>query len=388
MADNLTVLLSADDQQQRREITAALAGIDGLDTAPDFGDRAGEPPVEADLHILGEALERGDLIERIRLARERMPQTPLLVVSSDYRPEHVVEVMQAGANHFVTTPLGPAKLKEAVERVRQSILGPSAQPNGKVYSFISSKGGLGATVLSVNAAVSLTQAVKGKVLLLDNCLYQGDTSVLLDVVPERTIAHLSRNFHRLDRVYLEGTVVEHQSGLHLLAAPCEPDEGEFVESEHMTRIIQLARTIYAHTVVDCGSMSLGPTTRAALEVSERIFVVTDLSVPAVRNTDRLISRMRRLDIDPHKIEVVVNRFSRGTVLSVNEVEKTLRRRLFWLFPNEFDSIVSSINEGVPLVEKQSGCNFSRSVGQFTEKLMGRATKESFRGAKGLFGKVI
>ena len=141
-------------------------------------------------------------------------------------------------------------------------------------------------------------------------------------------------------------------------------------------------------IVDCTSMFVDDCTVEALKVSDRIFVTTDLSVPAVRNTARLCKLIEKMGINPNRLHIAVNRYIKGGTLSLEEVEKTLNRRIFWLFPNDFNDIVSSINRGVPIVKHQPSAPFSRNVMEFTEKLINAQAEAAYRGIRGAFGKAI
>jgi len=85
---------------------------------------------------------------------------------------------------------------------------------------------------------------------------------------------------------------------------------------------------------------------------------------------------------------VVNRYIKGSAISLDEVEKTLHKKIFWLFPNDFDEIISSINRGIPLVKLRPSSPFSRNILEFAQKLNNPQSSENYRGIRGAFGKAI
>jgi pilus assembly protein CpaE len=180
----------------------------------------------------------------------------------------------------------------------------------------------------------------------------------------------------------------HHSGLAFLPAPGDPEDSEEVSAEHIARILDLSRQLFDVVLIDCASMRVDDRTMEIFNLSDKIFVVTDLSVPAVRNAARLCKLIAKLGINQEKIEVVVNRYLKGGALSIEEVEKTLKKRLFWLFPNDFKDIVSSINHGEPLVEKQPDAPFAKNTIEFAEKLGNPRVDASYRGLRGTFGKAL
>lgn len=176
--------------------------------------------------------------------------------------------------------------------------------------------------------------------------------------------------------------------MDFLAAPLNPEESEEIIPAHVTKILDLARKLYDHIVIDCASMFVGECTIEAFRASDKVFVVTDLSVPAIRNAARLVKLIQKLEIPSSRVEIAVNRFIKGGAISLDEVEKTLGKNVFWLFPNDFDQIITSINRGIPLVKHYASSPFSKNVFDFVEKLHAPQVRENYRGIRGAFGKAL
>jgi pilus assembly protein CpaE len=173
-----------------------------------------------------------------------------------------------------------------------------------------------------------------------------------------------------------------------MAAPANPSEVTRIEPEHLDTILQLARKLYDHIVIDCTSMSLDKCNLEVLKASEKVYLVVDLSLPAIRNAARLSDLLEKSGIPPAKIEVTANRFIKGGSLSLSEVEKTLKKRLYWLFPNDFKNVISSINKGIPLIKFNPGAPLSKNILNFAEKLKDPHAQEHFRGVRGTLGRAI
>src|SRR5690606_764402 len=118
--------------------------------------------------------------------------------------------------------------------------------------------------------------------------------------------------------------------------------------EQVARVLQACRRLYPSVLLDCPAMTLDERTLEALRHAEKVMLVTELSVPAVRNAARLLKELRKLEID--RTEVVVNRFVKGQAGTLEEVEKTLNCRVFWLFPNDYEAALGSANRGTPLLK--------------------------------------
>jgi pilus assembly protein CpaE len=341
-----------------------------------------------DILIIDDRPEEIDTVSRLRKLKDLYADAEIFVVSTDHRPQHIVNLMKAGAGEYLSNPLNVVQLTDAIEEVRIKKANAGQVTQGTMYSFVGSKGGLGSTVIAVNAAAALAGKSRQSVLLCDMSLQSGDASVLLDVPPGPTVIDLSRNIHRLDVSLFRGAVTHHRTGIDFLAAPHDPEEGSDVNADQTSQILALANKLYDHVLVDCPSMSLDVCTLTVLHASEKIFIVTDLSVTAVRNASRFCNLIQKIGISPSRINFVINRYIKGSTLSIEEVEATLEKSVFWLFPNDFSQVVSSINRGVPLVKFQPNAPLSKNITEFVEKMQNSAAYGAYRGLKGTFGKAI
>ncbi|PLX81423.1 MAG: hypothetical protein C0614_06570 [Desulfuromonas sp.] len=340
-----------------------------------------------DIIIIDDSPDAGHLVNRIRAIKEQFPQVTLFTVSENKDPHQIIEAMKAGAAEYLVEPVSDKVVQNAIEEIRAKMASTGRLTKGKVYSFVSAKGGVGATVLAVNTAASLAMNKKSSVALLDMCFQSGDASTLLDIMPENTILDVCKNMHRLDVSLLRGIMTGHPSGLNFLAAPINPEDSEDITAENISGILDLCKKLFDHVVLDCTSMYANDCSIEAFSLSDKVFLVTDMSITAVRNTVRLFKLIRKFNVSAEKIEIVVNRYIRGGPLDLAEGEKNFEKPVYWLVPNDFSDIMSSINRGVPLVKFTPSAPFSKNLQLFVEKIQGLG-KEDFRGIKGTFGKFL
>ena len=135
-------------------------------------------------------------------------------------------------------------------------------------------------------------------------------------------------------------------------------------------------------------MNINDAKYEALKQSKKVFVISDMSVPSIRNTVRLCKMLQKFNISSEKIEIILNRFIKGGPLSLEEIEKNFFKKAYWLVPNEFADVISSINKGIPLVKLTPGSPFSKNILGLVKKVQGLTNDQNFRGLKGTFGKNI
>ena len=341
-----------------------------------------------DIILIDDILESDDLLSRVHAIKDNFPKTTLIVVSENKDHQNIISVMKAGVSEYLVEPVQEDLLYNAIEEVRAKRANDGRLAQGRIYSFVSAKGGVGSTVLAVNTAVSLAIDKKNAVALMDMSFQSGDASVLLDIVPQNTIMDICENIHRLDVSFLRGVMSGHSTGVSFLPAPVNPEDSEEIVSEYISSILSLSKKLYDHLVLDCGSMHINDCSVEAFKQSDKVFVVTDMSVPSIRNTVRLCKLIRKFGISLEKIEIIINRYIKGGALSLNEIEKNFDKPVYWLIPNDFSDIVSSINRGVPLVKLSSNAPFSKNMFEFVRKFQGILDDPDFRGIRGTFGKSI
>lgn len=392
MPQKINVAIEISNDELAKNIVQILDSMDSIRVQKWHGamGEKGEMAIKVspDIIIIDDDPESGMTLKRLSKMRHVFPQVAVFLISNDKRPEHIVEAMKAGATEYLVTPLTSKILSNAIEETRSKLAESGRIAKGLVYSFISSKGGLGATVLSVNTATALALTKKdGKsVALCDMSFQSGDASVLLDTLPETTIIDLCRNFHRLDVSLLKGAMTRHGSGLELLAAPVNPEEYEEIKPGQLEKIIKLLTKLYDAVIIDCQSMTINNSTIEIFRNSHKIFIAIDPSLPAIRNAVRITQLIRKTGIPESSIEYIMNRYQKGPVLSIEEAEKSLGKRIYWLFPNDFSDIISSINEGTPVVQLFPSSIISKNIENFTEKIMNKLDNPEYRGVKSSFGR--
>ena len=97
----------------------------------------------------------------------------------------------------------------------------------------------------------------------------------------------------------------------------------------------------------------------ALYAADTVFVVVNPDVPSVRNAQRLIDRVRQLGIGGERVRVLLNRAGAPGV-TATQIETALGYPVHHNFPNDYATVSSALNSGVPLALS----NHSEMAAQF------------------------
>jgi len=381
----ISIALISPEELQRKPLADALAELRGSVTRefvsyPELDDVP--KLLEADFDVVIVELDSNpeyalDLVESICANSS----TTVMVYSSRVYPEMLVRCMRAGAREFLTTPVTPSTIAEALIRaaVRRPVARPVKKTAGKLMVFVGAKGGSGATTLASNFAVALAQETSQSTLLIDLNLPLGDVALELGVKADYSTATALHSFDRLDFNFLSSLLVKHSSGLFVLTAPDKYTEVE-ASRESVEKLLTVARENFDYVVVDAGSR-FGATGKALFGDGAKVYVVTQVGISDLRNSNRLISEL--LSESGAQVEIVLNRFTpRGMMIDEGSITKALTMPAQWKIPNDYAAARNAQNTATPLVLKDSP--ISRVISQMARTATGAPANPEKRKRFGLF----
>jgi len=301
-------------------------------------------------------LDMADEPERaIRVASaiaQGSPAAALVGVGPELESSRLLEAMRAGLVEYLPRPVEADSVRDALSRVMRKrgwTDAASGHRNGKLLAFFSAKGGSGSTTVVTNVGIELHRLTGKKTLLVDLDLELGEIASLLGLRPRFHFVDLVRNFHRMDEDLLPSYIESHESGVHVLSAPVEPEYGEEVTGEQIARILGFLRHHYDYVLVDT-SKSLAPPALAALQNADPIFLVTNMDVPSLRNLKRCLPILDRVTAgEPERLRLMVNRYNPKSLVRLEDLEETLGIEVSWTLCNDYATVIQAISTGQPLV---------------------------------------
>ena len=220
--------------------------------------------------------------------------------------------------------------------------------NADVVLVFSGKGGVGKSVIAANLAASIARESSEEVALVDLDLQFGDDAVLLGLEPTRTISDIVERYPDVDPPFVTALMLEASPHLRVLPAPTSPELADLVTPEHVRGTLDILRSAFDHVVVDC-STHLGDVTLDALDYADRVVLVTDLGIPAIKETKLSLKLFESLGVARDKIFLVVNRADAGSEITVEQVEANLRFPVSVQVPSRDKVVLNSISRGAPFV---------------------------------------
>ena len=283
------------------------------------------------------------------LAKE-FPNLYILALSATREAEYALETMRAGAHDLLCKPLREVDLSIAIEKARKARLRKEpAERRGKIVTVFSNKGGNGTTTIASNLSETLATEHGKRVVVVDLVMGHGDVTMFFNVTPTYTLLDLARNSGKADPEYIDSLIVRHSSGVCILADPPRIEDAEQISADQVRDMLATLRSTFDVVIVDTPHQ-FDEKTLAALEMSDTILLVTLLNLPALKNTQRSIELFARLGIFDDRVQLVLSRYLPNDEISKESIEGILNCPVFYAVPNDYPTVLSSINRGKLLSE--------------------------------------
>jgi pilus assembly protein CpaE len=305
-----------------------------------------------------------------------------MAYSTTPNPEIMLRCMRAGAREFLKIPFDRGVIAEALVRISSlhSPVVPEKKTGGKLLVFLSAKGGSGVTTLACNYAVSLAQESEKKTLLIDLNLPMGDAAINLGLRASYSTINALQSSGRLDKSFLATLLVQHDSGLFVLAAPTDLATVQ-ASDDAIDKLLEVACQNFDYVVIDAGSRLELQHTRL-FDESSTIYLVTQIGVSELRNSNRLISKLR--GSGKPKFEIVINRYdSRSRDIEDEDIEKALTKPAEWKIPNNYALVRRMQNTATSLMEDDSA--ISRAIQEMARSVCGKKDGPKKKKGFSLFG---
>jgi len=186
----------------------------------------------------------------------QLASTPL--IAGVYEPPLALvrSLVRSGAHDVIPLPASLEEIESSLALLKQDLAkrqSVAAASTGKLVSVIKGVGGVGATALLSQLAIRYAQSEgrqSREACLIDLDLQFGDVAFQLGLRPKFSLMDLLEAGSRLDGELLRATCTEHSSGLKVIAAPGDMMPIEGMPTDHLLRIIELARREFDTVFVD------------------------------------------------------------------------------------------------------------------------------------------
>lgn len=292
---------------------------------------------------------------------QEFPSCKILALSDRPTVDLIVKVMRSGAKEFLSLPIIKNEFFDVLSKTYQELSGQAKKKSKcRVLTVFSNKGGIGKTSIASNLALELAKITKENVALIDLNFQLGDITTFLDLKPSFNISYMLHNLDKINEDFLLSTLEKYKdTSLYVLADPPYFKQADDISPKQISKLFDILKDTFSYVVVDTCAGFEGKT-MTALENSDLIFLVTIVNLPALRNCQRCLELFEKLGFDKSKTQILINRYMENDEIKADDVEEVLGRKIFWKIPNNYFTMMSAINKGVPVSEINSDSNVARS----------------------------
>jgi pilus assembly protein CpaE len=326
-------------------------------------------------------VEPADLKAIADVALNRMKPAVFYLCES-YSEKQLIDLMRAGISEVIHLPLngGSQALLDAVERIRQRHGVVAAyKTRAKVLSFISSKGGAGATFVASNVGYALAETIGKKVLLIDLHTQYGDAAFHLSNIPSNSSISDVVKEPYLDSMMIVSASIRITNNYFILQSPDHPSKSVGILPSHITNLIAVAGHDYDYIIFDLPNL-LNAIVMQALDLSQKVFIVTNPTISYLKALTHMIGLFNELAYASGKINIVLNRLDHIGGLNQKKVEEVITRPVQFTIAEDGTRAVESISIGTPIVKMYSDEAISQSIQAIAALIAGekiKSEKKSF-----------
>ena len=386
-SERIKVLIVDDIPDMRENLRKLLAFEPDIEVVGGSGAGTGREAVDMaiqlrpDVVLMDINMPDMDGIQATGAINTSVPAAAVVIMSVQSEPGYLRQAMLAGARDYLTKPISSEELYTTIRRVYDgnaamrrrvsesatmaaavgvsesaSSGGPglgSVAAAGHIVVIYSPQAGSGVTTLTTNIASALMRQ-DTRVLLVDCNLQFGDVDAFLNVKAGSDISKLTQAVDDIDQEMVDNVLVTHDSGLKVLVAPPLPEMAYDIAPDAVKEVVHLLSSAYDFVIVDTPTQ-YDDLTLKLFEIADRVVLVSNPTIPAVRNTRKILDNLDRNNPSlSDKIFFVLNRVTgekdkgRGTVPTAS-IEDHLKKEVMATIPLDERAVLTAVNRGVPVV---------------------------------------
>jgi pilus assembly protein CpaE len=305
------------------------------------------------------------------------PTIGVVALLQSNNPELILKSLRSGASEFMLAPLSDDQLHGALNKLLRVLPKSKTDPRtcGKTIAVLPAKGACGATTIAACLAFQVKRLGHQRVLLADMDPLAGTIPFVLKVKCAYSFMDVLTRGSDLDQDLWKAMVTTREN-IDVLLSPETITEAA-MDLEDPRPILDYARNNYDVVVLDAGT-AYGPWNAAQARHADEVLLVTTNELPALRGALRALSYFEANGINPEKVRIVVNRFSRDIGLSREVIATALNTDAFEVVPSDYETIQKSLFDGRPVA---SSTGVGKAIGHIAEKLVGRKTDSGAKDKK-------
>jgi pilus assembly protein CpaE len=269
------------------------------------------------------------------------------------------DLLAVGFNDYLSVPFAEGAMGRAVERaleLRDRTGGPVASHSGapktakpRTLAVIGARGGVGATTVAVTIAALLGARLREEVLLIDFDLHYGSLMLALDLEAIDALREALDQPDRIDALFIQQVAQKKSEYLYAMGAEETLTSGFQARPHAASDFLRSVHRRFRWIVADVprGDPVIQ---RQVIEASTDVLLITDLSLPGVRDAMRLEQLVQDVASGAQLHIATGGVDARRSAVKVADVERTLKRKVDCQIPADPGAALAAVNFGKPIPE--------------------------------------
>ena len=295
----------------------------------------------------------------------------VIVVLRDADVTTTRRLVREGASDVLPWPVSEPALVLSIERLLAAPNAHGAAPRrmGELVAVMKAGGGVGATSLSAQVAAKLASQNGDAVCLADFDVQFGAAALYLDVPQTMSIADAMALGPAVVDTAFKTVLAAHRTGVRVLSAPADLMPLESVTATQVEAVVRALKKDFALTLADLPSVWTAWTHRL-LTLSDRIVLVTKLSVPHIQTVKRQLRMLASQQLDRREVILVCNGMTadQQASLSLKAAERALGRAFDVVLPEDSRTMMAAINQGVELSAVRRGTKLEKGISELAGRV--------------------
>lgn len=382
---DIKVLIASSQPDLIRELELLLAEsfpMEVVGTVPD-GRAAIDRAVayRPDILVVDEAITVVPALDVVRQVALAAPGTAAIVVAARADAILLQQALVAGARDVLVRPIMLDALRASILRAHELEQARTRQlmhfhaeslltSRSNVIAVYSPRGGVGASTIATNLAVTLAQEVpQARTVLVDLNQQFGTTSALLNVKPEHTLLDLAPFIDDLNTssAIISNVLTPHSSGLRLLAAP-PLHLGTYMSADAAAAILLALRRAFSFVVVDLPH-DINDAMLAVLERADHILPILTPDVLSVQAARSAFNVFEQRGIPNDIVRMVVNRVNKRLEIQVRDIRQLFKYPVVAEIPAAFYTIEGPLSLGQTIVEADRRSPVAQAIHQLAQVIL-------------------
>lgn len=326
--------------------------------------------------------ESADLLQTARdICDARMPNAIIIALASENLPlEKARQLRRIGVDDVLPRNAVEEEIVPQVDSIRSrreaqlpTIWGGQAT-QGKVIAVAQARGGVGSSILAANIANEL-QSKEGffrkkaanDVALVDLDFQFGSLAALMDVEESDAMWRMAMDGSIPDSGFLEQAMSKSPCGVDVLPAPSRYGPLSAVKDEQIAAILDSLKRSHDYIIVDL-PRALVEWITPVLTQADRLYMVTDVSVPSVRSARKLMD-FYQSENPALEIQLVANLEKKPLIPAAHHraASKLLERDFAFWVPRDERTVRESVDRGVPVHDVASRAPLTRAIRKIAQE---------------------